>query len=57
MKRTGNLPTEEQIRKRAYEIYVSRGSSDGQEVSDWLQAEQELIEPGDKRTRAQASGI
>jgi hypothetical protein len=33
---------QEQIRRRAYELYEQRGSNDGHEVSDWLQAESEL---------------
>jgi len=35
-------PTLEQIRQRAYEIYVSRNGAPGDEVQDWLQAEREL---------------
>lgn len=35
-------PTAEQIRQRAYEIYLERGSQDGLEVEDWLLAEAEL---------------
>jgi hypothetical protein len=35
-------PTEEQIRQRAYEIYVLRGYVDGSDQEDWLQAEAEL---------------
>ena len=35
-------PTAEQIRQRAYEIYVSRNGAPGDEVQDWLQAEHEL---------------
>ncbi len=35
-------PTEEEIRLRAYEIYVARGAEPGHEVEDWLQAESEL---------------
>jgi len=35
-------PTPEQIRQRAYEIYVSRNGTPGDEVQDWLQAEREL---------------
>jgi hypothetical protein len=35
-------PTDEQIRMRAYEIYVSRGGAPGNATADWLQAEQEL---------------
>ena len=37
-----NKPTDEQIRERAYEIYLQRGSAPGQDVDDWLAAEQEL---------------
>jgi hypothetical protein len=37
-------PTREQeIRTRAYEIYLQRGTQPGYEVEDWLQAERELI--------------
>jgi hypothetical protein len=32
---------EQEIRNRAYEIYLQRGES-GYEVEDWLQAEREL---------------
>ena len=39
-----NKPTDEQIRERAYELYLERGSEPGQEVEDWLAAEQELTE-------------
>ena len=37
-------PTPEEIRLRAYEIYVERGRIDGQELDDWFQAERELTE-------------
>jgi hypothetical protein len=33
---------DQQIRERAYEIYLARGGQDGNEVSDWLAAEREL---------------
>jgi hypothetical protein len=33
---------EEQIALRAYEIYLERGKTDGNDVDDWLQAECEL---------------
>jgi hypothetical protein len=29
-------PTVEKIRLRAYEIYVERGRTDGQDLDDWL---------------------
>ena len=32
----------EQIRLRAYEIYLERGGFSGNELDDWLQAEREL---------------
>jgi hypothetical protein len=35
-------PTFEEIRQRAYEIYLSRGDEPGDDVQDWLQAELEL---------------
>jgi Protein of unknown function (DUF2934) len=33
---------EQEIRNRAYEIYLQRGAEPGYEVEDWLQAEREL---------------
>jgi hypothetical protein len=35
--------TEEEVRQRAYELYLQRGAIPGDEVSDWLQAERELL--------------
>jgi hypothetical protein len=35
-------PTHEQISRRAYEIFVTRGGSHGRHEEDWRQAEQEL---------------
>ena len=37
-----NHPTEEQVRDRAFELYVERGGLPGHELDDWLQAEFEL---------------
>ena len=34
--------TDEEIRQRAYEIYLNRGAAPGFELDDWLQAEREL---------------
>jgi hypothetical protein len=37
------LPSrEEEIRNRAYEIYLQRGGQPGDELEDWLRAEREL---------------
>jgi hypothetical protein len=33
----------EQIRKRAYEIYLARKGGPGSDVEDWLRAEAEII--------------
>ncbi len=36
-------PSDEEIRQRAYEIYLARGATPGSyELEDWLQAEREL---------------
>jgi hypothetical protein len=37
-----HLTHEQQIRIRAYEIYLDRGEQPGYELEDWLQAEREL---------------
>ncbi len=34
--------TENDLRRRAYEIYLQRGPNSGDEIGDWLQAEREL---------------
>ena len=33
---------EEEIRRRAYELYEERGREDGHDVDDWLHAEAEI---------------
>jgi len=33
---------EEDIRHRAYELYVQRGRQDGHDLDDWLRAEEEM---------------
>jgi hypothetical protein len=33
---------EQQIRTRAYELYVEHGCEDGHDVDNWLQAESEI---------------
>ena len=37
-----NQPDETDIAARAYEIYESKGRTDGGELDDWLQAEHDL---------------
>lgn len=36
-------PTEDEIRKRAHEIYLARNGAPGSCEGDWLQAERELM--------------
>ena len=33
---------EDEIRRRAFEIYLERGREPGRDLEDWLQAEREL---------------
>ena len=37
-----STPSDEEIRRRAYEIYLERGDLAGDEIDDWLRAEREL---------------
>jgi Protein of unknown function (DUF2934) len=37
------LLKKDEIERRAYAIYLIRGAQDGDDVTDWLMAEQELI--------------
>ncbi len=39
---TEQLPLEERLQKRAYELYVLQGNESGSELDDWLQAEDEI---------------
>lgn len=40
---------EEQIRRRAYELYEQRGREDGRDLEDWYRAEAEVAQ---KKARA-----
>ena len=42
-KNGAEAPSQEAIAKRAYELYLQRGSLPGYELEDWLAAEAELI--------------
>lgn len=37
------IPSHEAIERRAYEIYIETGSVDGNDVANWLAAEEELL--------------
>ncbi len=34
---------DEEIRRRAYELYETRGREDGHDLDDWLQAKAEVL--------------
>lgn len=38
----GHEPTEDDIRRRAYERYLERGGGHGTDFEDWLEAEREV---------------
>lgn len=37
-------PSHEEIQKRAYDIYLARGSGGGDEMQDWIEAKRQLGE-------------
>jgi hypothetical protein len=43
---------QEQIRRRAYELYEERGKDQGHDLADWLQAESEVTQ---QRSNAMAA--
>lgn len=38
------VPSQDEIRERAYQLYENRGCQPGQDQQDWLRAEQELLD-------------
>jgi hypothetical protein len=38
----GTQVSEEQIARRAYELYCARGREDGHDLDDWFEAERDL---------------
>lgn len=50
-----NLSPEEQIAKRAHELWQARGSTHGSDLNDWLQAETEINEWHQCRKQSKAS--
>jgi hypothetical protein len=39
-----SAPTPEEIRQRAFEMFIARGGTHGCDLDDWFQAERELQE-------------
>jgi Protein of unknown function (DUF2934) len=40
--RQNTKPTEEQVRARAYELFLARGAAHGADLQDWFTAERQL---------------
>ena len=40
---SADLRIEEEIRRRAYELFEVRGGQEGCELEDWLRAEEEIL--------------
>jgi hypothetical protein len=49
-----SVPTEGQIRKRAYEIYLKHGKP-GRDLQNWLEAKHELEEMIDREEKVEAT--
>jgi hypothetical protein len=43
---------QDQIRRRAFELYEERGRADGHDLADWLQAESKVTQ---RRSKAKAA--
>ncbi len=41
-----NHPNQDEVARRAYELYQARGGEPGHELEDWLHAEQEVNKHG-----------
>jgi len=39
---SSSKPTQEQIARRAYEIFIERGQPEGRDLEHWLEAERQL---------------
>jgi DUF2934 family protein len=46
-------PTQEELQKRAYELYLRRGPESGHELDDWLRAENELCRLSEEQCMSQ----
>jgi hypothetical protein len=52
-----NHPGNQEIAARAYEIFLARGATRGNDVEDWLQADRELAEKSRDSALLQAMAI
>ena len=52
---SSSTPTQEQIARRAYEIFIERGQPAGQDLAHWLEAEKQLRAAGQAKSTAQTA--
>ncbi len=50
-------PTHEQIARRAYELYLESGGASRHELEDWFQAEKELRNALESRTKSATNSL
>lgn len=51
-----SIPLEEQIRQRAYQIYLQRGDKHGSALDDWTLAEAEFRQAEEEEALSRAEG-
>jgi hypothetical protein len=49
---SSSTPTNDQIARRAYEIFIERGQPAGQDLAHWLEAEKQLRAAGQPKAAA-----
>ena len=52
---SSSTPTQEQIARRAYDIFVERGQPEGQDLEHWLEAEKQLRAAGQGKSAPQTA--
>jgi hypothetical protein len=52
--RTARRPAPDEIARKAFDIYVTRGGEHGHDLEDWLKAESELLAELVSRRRPRA---
>jgi len=52
---SNSTPTQEQIARRAYEIFIERGQPNGRDLEHWLEAERQLSSSGQTKPAAQTA--
>ena len=46
-----NQQQRNRIEKRAYEIYITRGGQNGNDMADWLRAENEVLKRSSSKSK------